>query len=347
MADTHVTNPFLVNAPNDKRLSIRDEIRQRLIHGDEGDVATRSAIHSNDTPRDLTDQFTHDTLQTMEQAGLREATLPVQPWAGHYSTTLMAAGLLGCRYQDFSQAMQGLWEKQFEYIRSHPAEVIVGSGLAGWVSELSPAEKYDALIGDSHYTLTKFMWGEGKKAFDRFGEVPGWFGICHGWAPASFMLPRPQKPITLLSPDNLPITFHPADIKALASMLWAKAAPQVRFIGGRCNLEPPYEYDPDTQRLVELFNPFVAEDVERNRERWGGEEELPEGTPAPGMVPVFLAWEELDEASGESRMIGGRLTSSDCTDTNPGTWQSGNLSVSTNFELIYLSREVRIQYISR
>ncbi|OQX06343.1 MAG: hypothetical protein BWK73_31110 [Thiothrix lacustris] len=322
MADKHVTNPFLVNAPNEKRLSIRDEIRQRLIHGDEGDVATRSAIRSNDNPRDLTDQFTHDTLQTIEQAGLREATLPVQPWAGHYSTTAMRTGLLGFRYQDLTMAGKVDWQEYREYVRTHPAQVIIGSGSPEWVAELSPAEKYDALIGDRNSTLTRQLWATGQQAFDRFGEVPGWFGICHGWSPASFMLPRPQQAITLLSPDNKPIKFYPADIKALASLLWARAAPPVRFIGGRCNLEPPYTYDPETQRVAMLFNPYIAEDIARANERWGGniepDPELPEES-RPGVVPISLAWDEWDE-NGEPQPTGGRLIANECVDTNPGTW---------------------------
>ncbi|EIJ33097.1 hypothetical protein [Thiothrix nivea] len=317
-----IVNPFLNNVPENNLLRVRDAVRTQIMHVGGAEISSRAVVARNDDPRQLVDRFAHDNLSAMEQAGLREAALLVQPWAGHYVTTLMAAGLLGCRYLDFNQSFQGTWEKQFAYIRNHPAEVIVGSGLAGWVSELSPAEKYDALIGDSNYTLTKAMWGEGQKAFDRFGEVPAWFGICHGWSPASFMLPRPQKPVTVLSPENVPITFQPADIKALASLLWAKAAPGVRFIGGRCNLEPPYEYDPDTQRAIQLFNPFVAEDIARQRERYGGGEgeELPEDVPQPGMVPVSLSWEEWDEATNEFHTLGGRLIASECADTNPGAW---------------------------
>ncbi len=319
MTKGQANNPFLAAVPGAARLSIRDEVRTQIMRAGGADVSTRAAITSHDNPRQLVDQFTHETLSAIEQAGLRKATLPTQPWAGHYDTTLMAAGLLGCRYQDTNQAAQGEWAKQRDYIRNHPAEVIVNSGLTGWVSELSPAEKYDALVGDANYTLTKRMWQEGQQAFDRFGEVPGWFGICHGWAPAAFMLPRPQKAITLQSPDNVPLIFHPADIKALASLLWAQAAPRVRFIGGRCNLKPPYTYDVETRRVATLFNPHVAEDAAR----WlGNAEPDPEhpNAPTPGMVQVSLGWDGWDEATGNPKPEGGRLVASECFDTNPGTW---------------------------
>lgn len=65
-------------------------------------------------------------------------------------------------------------------------------------------------------------------------------GICHGWAPASYNLDRPINKVTVMAADGkTPITFYPADIKALASLLWAKAMPQVKFIGGRCSDKNP------------------------------------------------------------------------------------------------------------
>jgi hypothetical protein len=74
-------------------------------------------------------------------------------------------------------------------------------------------------------------------------------GICHGWSPASYMLARPTKAITLKNPRNIPITFYPADIKALASLLWANAPSSTKFIGGRCNDKEP-QADPTTGRTL-------------------------------------------------------------------------------------------------
>lgn len=90
-------NPFLAAVPDSQRLQVRDGVRTQITQAGGVDISTRAAIASNDDPRQLVDQFTHETLSAIEQARLREATLPTQPWAGHYETTLMAAGLLGCR----------------------------------------------------------------------------------------------------------------------------------------------------------------------------------------------------------------------------------------------------------
>jgi len=49
--------------------------------------------------------------------------------------------------------------------------------------------------------------------------VETWMGICHGWAPASYMLARPRRTLSLKSPDGVLIRFFPSDVKALASLL--------------------------------------------------------------------------------------------------------------------------------
>jgi hypothetical protein len=75
---------------------------------------------------------------------------------------------------------------------------------------------------------------------DQTGHVESWMGICHGWAPASYMLARPRRTVTLRSPDGaVRLRFFPSDVKALASLLWANASPALRFIGTRCTEKHP------------------------------------------------------------------------------------------------------------
>src|SRR3989344_1859020 len=65
-------------------------------------------------------------------------------------------------------------------------------------------------------------------------------GICHGWAIASYMMDRPSKAVKVLAADGeTEITFYPADVKALASLLWATNAGETKFIGGRCDVKKP------------------------------------------------------------------------------------------------------------
>jgi hypothetical protein len=283
----------------------RDELRGVVIGQDE---ATRAPYAANDNPRNLVDTFVHETLPAIEAAGLKAARLETQPWSGDYWAT--ANGSLGNRY---AGCMAGGWKEGFDYIRNHPSKVILNSGSAVWVNELSPAEKYDALVGDSSETLTRMAWLEGKDYFDKHGEVPGWFGICHGWSPASFMLPRPANSVQLVTPNNIKLTFFPCEIKALASLLWAKAKTPSRFIGGRCNTEKP-AFDPATGRVITLLNPFVAAD-------YPADEPVDPTEPVPGTVEVTLSTETWNEETGEpGAREGGRPTAGECVDSNPGAW---------------------------
>lgn len=229
---------------NQAYLDARDEQRQHFLSAD---IATRAAIGGNDKPENLVDTFQYKKLEDMEAAGLMQATLAESPWSDDYWA--IYKGILGARYADPNFPNDADWKKNQDYIRANPAAKILGSGSAARINKLSPAEKYDALVGDSSESLTRRGWAEGKSYYDANGEVETWMGICHGWAPAAYMIGRPTKAITLKTPNNIPITFYPSDIKALASLLWANAASTTKFIGGRCNDKNPSS-DPATGRTT-------------------------------------------------------------------------------------------------
>jgi hypothetical protein len=117
---------------------------------------------------------------------------------------------------------------------------IMMTGPSVPVNQLSPAEKYDLLVGDMSFGLTQAMWSEGDKARDMMtGQVEPWMGICHGWAAAAYMFPRPRHAVDVVAADGQTIRFYPDDIKALASLLWANAPPSLRFVGTRCDVRDP------------------------------------------------------------------------------------------------------------
>ena len=63
------------------------------------------------------------------------------------------------------------------------------------------------------------------------GNVDGmatWWGTCHAWAPASLVLPEPQKSVTVNG-----VTFSVGDIKALMQNLFDRTS--AVMLGGRCN----------------------------------------------------------------------------------------------------------------
>ncbi|MDQ3335613.1 MAG: proprotein convertase P-domain-containing protein [Myxococcota bacterium] len=63
------------------------------------------------------------------------------------------------------------------------------------------------------------------------GDVDGiatWWGTCHAWAPASLVVPEPQKAVTVNG-----VKFEVADVKALVQNAYDSTA--AVMLGGRCN----------------------------------------------------------------------------------------------------------------
>lgn len=227
-------------------IEARDQQRMQILQPGEGEVTTRAAIASNDKPVNLVDSLTYTTLAAMESANLMKANLAESPWSDDYWG--IYKGIIAARYADPSFPASSDWKQNYDYVRANTATSILASGNASRINNLSPAEKYDALVGDSSESLTKQMWAEGKSYYDANGSVETWMGICHGWSPAAYMLPRPTSSVTLKTPSNVPITFYPSDIKALGSLLWANAPGSLKYIGGRCNDKDPAT-DPTTGRI--------------------------------------------------------------------------------------------------
>ena len=222
----------------------RDGVRRQITQQED---LSRAGYASNDRPQDLVDNFVHDRLDSIESAGLMAAALSETPWSDDYWG--IYKGLIACRYADPAFPASLDWKVNFDYVRMNDAQSILASGDPGAIDLLSPAEKYDALVGDAYGTLTRQMWNEGRYYYNTSGTVESWMGICHGWAPAAYMLPRPTGTVTVQAADGTPLTFYPSDIKALATLLWANVPAPTRFVGGRCNDQNPTT-DPVTGRVI-------------------------------------------------------------------------------------------------
>jgi hypothetical protein len=105
------------------------------------------------------------------------------------------------------------------------------SQVNGWYS---PSEKYDLVLGDTSFSMTNYVKNEGFQ-WARNGDIPSWYGICHGWALAAYEFKRPYKPVTMRGATGVTVRFLPDDIKALASQYWANVKYTTRWIGNRCN----------------------------------------------------------------------------------------------------------------
>jgi hypothetical protein len=160
----------------------------------------------------------------------KEGMLPQEsyPWSDDYWVTY--AGGVARRWQTPVQSPK---YKAHMYPYLKKAEII---DPAADLSKLSPAEKYDILLGRYDFPLTTWQW---KQVVDTAGTkdaIPGWFGICHGWAPATIMEPEPGEVVELTNPDGVKVKFYTSDINALMSLIYANFGGGSTMLGERCNV---------------------------------------------------------------------------------------------------------------
>jgi hypothetical protein len=153
----------------------------------------------------------------------------VSPWSGSYWATFRFG--LAERYADDKYPVSRAYE---DFAKYHDARINEKITTQRQVDLLSPAEKYDLLVGDSNKTLTRYSINNGKSAYHPTGTQT-WHGLCHGWAPASYMVPRPIRTVAFKLKNGLLLRFYPDDVKGLATLLWASTLKTERFIGNRCN----------------------------------------------------------------------------------------------------------------
>lgn len=223
----------------------RNQLRTQVIGGGMGGnpdlraIDVRDSLGKRDEPEKLVEPGPLVTsMQEMESRGLSNAALDPSPWSDSYWPVYK--GVAGHRYADRSFPNSKDWQTNYFHVQSHPASAIVSSGDAAAIDRLSPAEKYDYAVGDSNFTLTHWVWRRGQISFEQHGKVASWLGFCHGWAATSHMLtPIPEHPVRVTTPNGIPVTFYPQDIKALNALLWGNAPPTTRFVGNRCNTPNP------------------------------------------------------------------------------------------------------------
>lgn len=171
------------------------------------------------------------SMPQIEAQGLTKGGAAWEPWSGSYWP--LHRGLIANRYASPTFAHSKNFIQNYSSWVSRPASAFIASGE---ISKLSPAEKYELLIGNYDYGLSRYMWNKGMKVYEQYGTVAGWAGICHGWSGATHRVSTsPYQNVTVRDvTGNYSITFYPNDIKGLVSYLWAESAPNGTFGGRRC-----------------------------------------------------------------------------------------------------------------
>ncbi len=179
------------------------------------------------------------SIRDMDSRALKTGAVTSQPWSGDYWP--IYRGSVGSRYGSSRVPYAREYPAHRDFFKTYwPIDYSNQETLDG----LSPAEKYDLLLQDSNFTLTNFAWNEADEYFKQFGKVETWMGLCHGWAPAAYRVPRPTKTVELevsmpQTLQKIKLNLFPDDIKALATLSWARSRFQNYFLGGRCNDKAP------------------------------------------------------------------------------------------------------------
>ena len=216
-------------------VSLKAQQREKLLRASTVSRRAQAASASQEEAAALVDGGASviTNLWRLDAEVPREYTLPTQSWSDTYWP--LYRGSTAWRYGDdgLAATRPRKWSDFYEYSQEHPVGTYNTTEKA---SDLSPSEKYDRIVGDADGYLTQHAWNSGKPYADRNnGSVETWMGLCHGWAPAAYMLPRPVRTISVTSPSGEEVLMYPSDVKALGTMLWANVQFPTRFIGGRCN----------------------------------------------------------------------------------------------------------------
>jgi hypothetical protein len=173
---------------------------------------TREAWNALNDPKNLKDDY-EVTLSKLPIS----ADLSNKPWSDTYWPNYQ--GGLANRWNDPEQP------DAFEYKLFSANQV--SSLTEEDLKHLSPAEKYDIYLGRLDFP---FVRSERRRTK---ADDPSWYGLCHGWAPASINYSEPN-PVTVEGAGGIKVPFGSSDIKAL--LLFAQQyGDDNRMAGGRCN----------------------------------------------------------------------------------------------------------------
>lgn len=231
-----------------QRSEVRRKVRDRILFKGHSNQKAAADMSTNNPEDFLQSGLKFTNIFDLDKPELKSSRSSILPWSGDYWGTYK--GGIAARFSDPSFEGSSSWSENYAYVKLHPAADLIRLDSPEELVKLSPAEKYD-LISDSGGKLASYAWGEGEAYLRNVGEVETWFGICHGWAPASYIEARPSAAIDVpVAGLKSRVKFLPSDIKALASQMWAKSQFSSRFIGGRCE-EREVTIDENTGRIIE------------------------------------------------------------------------------------------------
>ncbi|OWY93030.1 Glycoprotein elicitor, partial [Phytophthora megakarya] len=163
---------------------------------------------------------------------------PATPWASSY-------------WPSFQDGINHAW-KNGEPGPSEKYAKAYGLDVTDFKNKISASSGVDAHSDNRECTASSDCksLNDGSICAKRDGSstgycIPGWFGICHAWAPAAILEPEPQCDVTKNG-----VTFHVMDIKGLVTSIYDGAAIETVFTGARFN-------GPDTPANKDQYGRFT------------------------------------------------------------------------------------------
>ncbi len=172
------------------------------------------------------------TIEELQKPEALGGYLASKPWADSY-WPLNKKGMShrwngNASFESFDEQAQSARDA----LAAEPEE-----GQAPWAAswQLSPAEKYDILLRDDAYTMTKEGW-DVYKQYEDYEHNWSWMGHCHGWAPAAYLEETPAASV-VADIDGKQVLFTEGDIRGLMTKAYASNSMSkgTAFMGTRCN----------------------------------------------------------------------------------------------------------------
>jgi hypothetical protein len=180
--------------------------------------------HDNDDPNLLSPTKVEMNLRALDQRSKRKVAPRFAPWSdvGWKANK----GLILERYNDGNFEASDGWAGKSRYLEENSAARILQYdpwNREQWVAALSPAEKYDLVLGIVGDGLAKHIGDFLDGAIGNNPAFPSWWGLCEGSAPASVFYPEPTRKVVLHSEAyGIDVPFYAPDVKGLATMLWSR-----------------------------------------------------------------------------------------------------------------------------
>lgn len=153
-------------------------------------------------------------------------------------------GLLSARLQDKNYSRLESVRDRHAYFMARSLEKILAIRNSAererMIATLSPAEKYDLVIGDLQRGFSTAIWSEVLSRYAA-GQVPKWYGLCDGSSAASVLFSEPGKNVLVHSRiPGIEVPFYLGDIKALLSYSMSTfVSKDLPIIGERCRKSSP------------------------------------------------------------------------------------------------------------